>query len=286
MGHPNDGDLLFINPDDFTDTYSIHVSGGINNFIRAAYSNDGNSLMLVGDVSGNRSVWDVNINSQTVRGHYNIQYTPESVGFTPDDSQYVVGDNFNSGAIYFGQAGTENYIDTISNLGMRYAMYNTHFIYSFESTDNSDPVTTANNFPTDGVKSTYGSNPSGTLSTQTAAPGSNVDVSGSGFKPNTDVTITLHSTPVVLATVKANASGTFSATVTIPKDTVLGSHQIISSGLDANSNQASSTLNLTVSRLAATGFDVYSQLIIIGSLISIGFVLVRKRRQFINYTNN
>lgn len=76
-----------------------------------------------------------------------------------------------------------------------------------------------------------------TLSTNTLTPGGTVDVSASGFAPGEDVTITLHSDPIRLATVTASATGEVTARVTIPSTAPAGAHTIrlvgLSSGLSA-----------------------------------------------------
>jgi alpha-L-fucosidase len=60
----------------------------------------------------------------------------------------------------------------------------------------------------------------------TVAAGGTTTVTGSGFTPCAEVTLTLHSDPVALGTVTADATGAFSKPVTIPASTPAGSHTI------------------------------------------------------------
>lgn len=68
------------------------------------------------------------------------------------------------------------------------------------------------------------------LSVGSAHPGDSVTVTSSGFTPGEHVTISLHSTPVALATVDADLHGSISAMVTIPADAVVGAHEIVLTG--------------------------------------------------------
>ncbi len=81
----------------------------------------------------------------------------------------------------------------------------------------------------DQVCATVGSTPSVSTTTPTAA--GTMTISGNGFLPGTSLTIVLHSDPVVLATVDADANGAYSVIVTIPAGTTPGTHQIVVSGL-------------------------------------------------------
>lgn len=66
----------------------------------------------------------------------------------------------------------------------------------------------------------------------TSGIGSAIMVTGSGYAPNTAVTITGHSKPVLLATAWTNASGQFAAFVNPGDRLPRGAHQIIASGQD------------------------------------------------------
>jgi hypothetical protein len=59
------------------------------------------------------------------------------------------------------------------------------------------------------------------------APGQNVTVFGSGFPANSPLDILLFSTPVLLGTTTADASGSFRTVVTIPPGTAPGVHRLV-----------------------------------------------------------
>jgi hypothetical protein len=77
-------------------------------------------------------------------------------------------------------------------------------------------------------------------------PGQTTTITGRRFAPNSILQANLFSAPVLLATFKSDASGNYSATVTIPADTALGSHQIVVSGPGANGGTNNSVGSLTV----------------------------------------
>ncbi len=268
------GHIRLINPNDLDDTSTIEISENVTNFSRLAVSHDGTKILVVGMEADVYHVWEVDVNSQTVVNEYDIDDYPESVGFTPDDSQYVIGDNFSSGTIFFGTPGGANYTHTIANPGASYAMRNTKFIAELYSNDISEPITTTNIY----VAASYGTDPQGAIASKTVAPGDKVDVSGSGYQPNSDVTITLNSTPLLLATVKTNSSGTFSTKVTIPRNTSLGAHSLVIAGKDANGNAVSSVLSLSVVQIPATGNGAQSQTMLAVLLILGGYALVKSSR--------
>jgi hypothetical protein len=91
-----------------------------------------------------------------------------------------------------------------------------------------------------------------TASSTTPKPGQTVTVQSPGFTPGETVSVTLHSTPVNLGTVTADASGDVDATVTIPIGTVPGAHELIFTGL---SSGRVVTVPITVSPLSA-GYDL------------------------------
>ena len=86
------------------------------------------------------------------------------------------------------------------------------------------------------------------VSDSTPNPGQTITVSGSGATPNGQVSIDFHSAPVHLATVTANASGDFSASVTIPSG--CGPHSI--SATDVTTGNSAST-SVTLPACAAAG---------------------------------
>ncbi|MDD0859445.1 hypothetical protein NHF46_20415 [Arthrobacter alpinus] len=89
--------------------------------------------------------------------------------------------------------------------------------------------------------------PALTLDTATAEAGSTVKVSLTGFAPDQEVTVELHSTPVQLTKVTTGTDGTAEATVTIPSLTVKGEHSIV-----ATQGELSATATLTVTVVEPT----------------------------------
>lgn len=142
-------------------------------------------------------------------------------------------------------------------------------------TDNNDTTTTLAPSTTKKVEA-----PSIELSTKNIAPKSDIVVQGKGFKANSEVTVTLHSEPIVLGKVTTNAVGAFSKTFSIPKNAALGNHQVIATGFNALGEESSSVQALTVSTLPATGNNASSHLYTVLILFLIGsvlFALSRKR---------
>ncbi len=68
------------------------------------------------------------------------------------------------------------------------------------------------------------------LSATTPSAGSPVHLEGSGYAPNSAVTITIESTPKTLVTTTTDATGSFSVTVTIPGG-YSGAHTLVATGV-------------------------------------------------------
>lgn len=85
-----------------------------------------------------------------------------------------------------------------------------------------------------------------TLSATIVAPGVAITITGGGFLAFSVIVITFHTAPVTLATVRADANGDFSATVTIPASAAPGSHVIEASGTGANGQPLTLTTPVTV----------------------------------------
>ncbi|SDL76776.1 MSCRAMM family protein [Microbacterium azadirachtae] len=143
-------------------------------------------------------------------------------------------------------------------------------------------------------------------SASSAHAGDTIAVSGSGFVPGEPVSIELHSTPVVLASVKADESGAVAATVTLPADTALGAHEIVLTGSYSGTTGATALTVVapgggpvtepggatggaaspsgagasSAAQLAATGSDLPSgEMGLAALLLLAGAVLVRIRRR-------
>lgn len=89
------------------------------------------------------------------------------------------------------------------------------------------------------------------LSAGTIAAGGSLRVSGSAFEAGETLMIELRSTPVVLATVAADAAGALSARVTVPGDTMPGAHRIVLTA--ASGESVSAALTVTAASSASDG---------------------------------
>ncbi|MCZ2813338.1 MULTISPECIES: hypothetical protein [unclassified Modestobacter] len=89
--------------------------------------------------------------------------------------------------------------------------------------------------------------------------GEKVTISGKDFLPGSTVQLLVYSDPVSLGTVTVLSDGTFSATVTLPKDLANGVHHLVATGVDVNGNVRNLVVEVTVSGgtavLAFTGFS-------------------------------
>jgi hypothetical protein len=89
----------------------------------------------------------------------------------------------------------------------------------------------------------------GTTGTPSARVGGTLALVATGFQPGESVVATLHSTPVVVGTFVADATGKVTATIKIPTGTTLGSHQVLFVGAIS---QRSGAISINVVA-AATG---------------------------------
>ncbi|MGH9177231.1 MAG: hypothetical protein ACRD0N_01565, partial [Acidimicrobiales bacterium] len=83
-------------------------------------------------------------------------------------------------------------------------------------------------------------------------PGTPLPVSGSGFAPNSTVTIEFRSAPVMLATTQANRAGVFATTVTTPADAAPGDHVLAAMGVDPAGRPRELTATITVAGATAS----------------------------------
>jgi hypothetical protein len=124
-------------------------------------------------------------------------------------------------------------------------------------------------------------------SASSIGPGGSLTVSGSNFAPGDTVTIVLHSAPVTLGTTTVNASGAFSAVVTIPSDTAPGQHEIVASDTDGDSASTSLLVTGTVPLAATpslpfTGADIAALSGVGAVALALGGMLIltgRRRRR-------
>ena len=107
-------------------------------------------------------------------------------------------------------------------------------------------------------------------------PGSSVTVSGSGFAPNQSLTVTFDSAPATPATATANASGAFSARITVPTGTTAGSHRIAVNGRNPQGAQLQAVGTVTVT-LARTGAGETIAMTLVGLvLVGVGWRIVER----------
>ncbi|MGI8794042.1 MAG: hypothetical protein ACR2H3_12875 [Acidimicrobiales bacterium] len=90
------------------------------------------------------------------------------------------------------------------------------------------------------------------LSRSVSQQGGQLQVSGSGYDPNSTVNLELFSTPRNLGSVTADAQGQFAATVTIPLDAEVGAHTLSATGF-RNGAPYQLTADLTVTAAGVTG---------------------------------
>ena len=84
------------------------------------------------------------------------------------------------------------------------------------------------------------------------APGEELTITGSNFKPGSTATFTLHSDPIVLGTAIANSEGIVSLKVTLPSTVTPGVHTVIITGLGSNGEAAEASVKLTVVAAASS----------------------------------
>jgi LPXTG-motif cell wall-anchored protein len=119
----------------------------------------------------------------------------------------------------------------------------------------------------------------GATSSSTVVLGGTTTVTGSGFTPGEQVSVTLLSTPVLLGTTTADAAGRVARTVTIPADLEVGNHHIelvgVTSGLRVSI--PIEVLAATVARpgtLPATGSGTGPEAALAVGLLVLGAALV------------
>jgi large repetitive protein len=142
----------------------------------------------------------------------------------------------------------------------------------------------------------YGTLDTGTVTDKTPAPGQAVDVVISGFKPKSDVTLVLHSDPVVLGTFAADDQGVLRVNVTIPPGTVAGGHSIVATGVNPQGDPVTASIAITVPSssgtttttsppgsgglfLPRTGSDIAAVVTVGGILVMVGAATVTAVRR-------
>ncbi len=106
------------------------------------------------------------------------------------------------------------------------------------------------------------------LSKSVAPAGSTVVVTGSGFKAESEVQLSLHSDPISLGQAKTGPHTQFTFVATIPETTPLGSHHVEAVGISSAGVPSTSSIGLEVtaalSTTAAAGHAPASELAFTG----------------------
>jgi LPXTG-motif cell wall-anchored protein len=126
--------------------------------------------------------------------------------------------------------------------------------------------------------------PSGPGGTGSVVKGQKVTLHGTGYAPNSLVSVLIYSTPQVLTTVMTDSSGSFTVQVTVPAGLPDGHHTLVAAGADPSGNMRYLTLPVTVTagsaELAYTGASVLTPALAgLGALVLGGGLLVVSRRR-------
>ena len=118
-----------------------------------------------------------------------------------------------------------------------------------------------------------------TSGAQTAA-GSSVAIALSGYESGSDVTVWLHSTPLMIKSIRINSSGVAHFSLQIPSD-LRGNHTIQIQGIDTTGQLRAIDYGISVKQgsesLAATGSSLRDVILLSLGLCSLGILLLRKR---------
>lgn len=125
--------------------------------------------------------------------------------------------------------------------------------------------------------------------------GNDITISGTGFMPGATIAFELHSDPIKLGTLTADADGALKGTLRIPASAPAGAHTLVA--LSGTTVIASTALNVTAAagtgtggqaggsaaapgtRLASTGLEAPVAIVAIGVFLTVmGGLLVRRRR--------
>jgi hypothetical protein len=139
-----------------------------------------------------------------------------------------------------------------------------------------EPVSTTSAAPdtTPATSASAGASAGASVAAQTVAAGKQQTVTLGGFQPHEMVHGVLHSTPVDLGTVQADAAGFATFTFTIPAGLESGIHSVTMTGLTSGAT-AEATFTVTAGAqstggLAYTGTDVLPLLAVGGGLLVAG----------------
>ncbi|WP_433211786.1 hypothetical protein ACQP00_51185 [Dactylosporangium sp. CS-047395] len=129
----------------------------------------------------------------------------------------------------------------------------------------------------------------------TATPGQDIVVIGTGFMPYSTATIVVYSQPLELGTVVTDGQGNFSKPVRVPPDLVVGAHSLVAAGVGPNGQPHSLKMAITVqaqsavthtSGLAVTGAPIAAMLQLgLAAMFGGGSLLFATRRRKNAYQN-
>jgi LPXTG-motif cell wall-anchored protein len=111
-----------------------------------------------------------------------------------------------------------------------------------------------------------------------------VTLHGTGYAPNSLISVLVYSTPQVLTTTMTDASGSFTVEVTVPAGLPDGRHTLVAAGADPSGHMRYMTLPITVTagsaELAYTGASVLTPALAgLGALVLGGGLLMASRRR-------
>jgi hypothetical protein len=166
------------------------------------------------------------------------------------------------------------------------------FEFTLEAAAVTSTPSTPSSTPTGAIRGTAANTPgvasvkTGATTTAAPAPGTKVVKVYKGFQPGEKVTVTMHSTPVVLGTdFTANANGEVTVQFTVPAGTPAGTHTLVLNGNMGTYFQEDITVVAAVttassSGLAYTGADVAVPLALGAGLLALGggALVVSRRR--------
>jgi len=120
---------------------------------------------------------------------------------------------------------------------------------SASTTTTTAPATTTTSVAsttTTAAPTTPTTNPGGSVSPSSVAPGGIITVQTDGWKSGSSVSAILHSDPVALGTLTADGSGLASARFSIPANVATGSHSVVLTGTDPSDAPRIVTIPVTV----------------------------------------
>jgi hypothetical protein len=119
-----------------------------------------------------------------------------------------------------------------------------------------------------------------TMPAETLVGGASIPITGTGFKPFEVVDIWMHSTPVLLGTLTADAQGRISGSFPMPTSIAAGTHHIVLVDEAGVSFTSAALVVTTTAVLASTGADISSGWLALALMVLGGLALtIRARRR-------